>query len=378
MKTLAIIGSTGSIGRSSLNVIKRYRKCFKIEFLYAKENYRKLNSQYKIFKPNFISLEEKSLLSQLKVPKNKILTIENFLKRKKKIDYIISATSGFSGLDINFQLLKICRNLLIANKESIICGGKFFLKSAQKNYCKILPIDSEHYCISFFLNNFSKINHTDYINNFYLTASGGPFLKKKPHLNVSIKEVLKHPNWKMGKKISVNSSNMTNKIMELFEAHFLFNIKPNKLNIKIEDTSKIHSVVSLKNGLDLYISHNTNMEIPIKNSLISNSFYLGEYKNLILSKKINFSLSDPDKKKFPIINTGYKVLKLGHRAMIIFIIVNDRLVEMFLKKKIKFNDISTILIKVFKKFEIVQYSKQGIRSYLDIKKTIEFGKSIKL
>lgn len=375
MKTIAIIGSTGSIGVTALKVIKKYSESFKIIFLYAGKNYKKLNAQFKTFKPKFIFLNEKKFLKNLKAKKKNIISIENFLKKKKKIDYIISAISGFKSLDLNFKLIKICKNLLIANKETIICGGNIFLGYAKKYNCKILPIDSEHFCINYFINHSNLIKK---IKSVYLTASGGPFIKKLPSPDVSIKKVLKHPNWKMGKKISVNSANLTNKILELFEARILFKIPIERLNIKIEKTSKIHCVISLLNGLDFYISHQTNMKIPIENSLIKNNFYIKQQKNLSSFKKLNFELLNPNQKIFPILKTGFKVLKFGHRAMIIFTVLNDRLVEKFLNNEKKFNDIVLFLNKKFQELEIVNYSKKSIKSLQDIQQTIEFAEKIKI
>lgn len=374
MKTIAILGSTGSIGTTSLKIIKRYRKLFKLVLLFAGKNYKKLNSQCKIYKPEFICLNNKKYFKRL-IPKfKKLSSIDEFLKKTKKIDYVISAVSGYSALDINFKLLKKTKKLLIANKETIICGGKVFLKVAKKYKCKIIPIDSEHFCINFFLDNFKKKN----IRKFYLTASGGPFLNKKIKKNVSLKQVLKHPNWKMGKKNSINSANMTNKVMELFEAHFLFRIPEKKLDIKIEKTSKVHSIISINNGLDFLISHDNNMEIPIENSLFDDENYSYRKKNISYFDDLHFKLSNVNYKMFPVVNTGRKVLKLGHRAMIIFTVLNDRLVEMFLKNKIKFYEITMLLNNVFSKFKIVNYSKKSIRNLFDIKKTINFAKNINL
>lgn len=378
MKTIAILGSTGSIGRTTLKVISKYKKHFKIVFLYADKNYKIMNSQSKIFKPKYICLNNIKYFNKLNSKVKKIKSIDDFFKSKKKIDYVISAISGFSAININFKLLKIAKNLLIANKETLICGGKVFLNCAKRNKCKILPIDSEHYCINYFLNNFKQKKN---IKLIYLMASGGPFLKNRPKNNVSLNKVLKHPNWKMGKKISICSANLTNKILELFEAHVLFNIPVKKLNIKIEKSSKVHSIISLNNNLDFYILHNTSMEIPIENSLIDNEFKknkINNINNLSFLPNLNLTLSDPKIQIFPILKLGYRIIKYGYSGMIIFTVLNDRLVEMFLEKKIYFNQIVDILLKTFKKLKIVNHSKKDIKTFKDINRIINFAENIKL
>ena len=172
MKSLAIVGSTGSIGNTSLKVFERNKNKFKLICLAANSNELKLSKQIKKYKPKF------SFLIDNKNKKNdKIFTTNIFFKKqKKKIDYVISGLAGFDALKINLKLLKISKNLLIANKETIICGGPHFLKLAKKYKCNIIPIDSEHYCINFFLKNFKKKTSIDKI---YITASGGPFFFKK-------------------------------------------------------------------------------------------------------------------------------------------------------------------------------------------------------
>ena len=177
MKTLAIIGSTGSIGKSALKVYEKNKKTFKLSTLAANTNINKLIKQYFKFKPKNIFL----ISDYVKTKKKKYLISKDFFlkKKKKKIDYVISGVSGYDAININFELIKISKKLLIANKETIICGGKVFLDLAKKYKCEVIPIDSEHHCIDFFLKSF---NLKKDIKKIYITASGGPFLKKKNKL----------------------------------------------------------------------------------------------------------------------------------------------------------------------------------------------------
>ncbi len=368
MKSLAIIGSTGSIGESSLSVYKKNKNKFKLICLAANKNIKKLKIQSKIYKPKNILLLDYNNRDKI----NKLITKQSFLNkyRNKKIDFIISGLGGYEAIDINFDLLKICKNLLIANKETIICGGPIFLKTARNNKCKIIPIDSEHHCIDFFYKNFFNKNQ---INKIYITASGGPFYKKKINYKAKMKNVLKHPVWKMGKKISVDSSTFANKVLELFEAKILFNIPWNKIKIRVDEKSIVHSIIKLNNNLYLPILHQPNMEIPISNSL-----------NLVNKLDINFknidiNISSPNLNKFPIIKLGFKILKMeSHSAMILFTVLNERLVKMYLESKIFYGDIIRILLKTFTDKSIIRRAKFKIKSKSDIKNAINFANNINL
>jgi len=370
MKSLAIFGSTGSIGESSLKVFNKNKNKLNLLYLSAHTNYKKLYKQYKLFKPKKIILTNEQAYNRYK--NNKIYNTEIFFKNKrKKIDYIISGITGFEALRINLKLLKICKNLLIANKETIICGGEIFLKIAKKYNCNIIPIDSEHYSIYYFLKSFDF--RKNLIDKIYLPASGGPFLYKKVKYNEKIKNVLKHPVWKMGKKISVDSSNFANKVLELFEAKVLFKFNPSLIKIIVEEKSNIHSIIKLKNNFYFPILHKPSMEIAISNSLnLKNNFNLN-----LCNLKIH--LKEPNVVKFPLIKLGYKILnQQSHFSTIIFTVLNERLVELYLKNKILYGDISNNLVKVFNKHKFFNNRKYRIKDISSVLKTIEYAKKIKI
>ena len=368
MKTLAIIGSTGSIGKSALEVYKKNKKNFKLIALAANTNLNKLIKQYSKFKPRSIFL-----ISDNKKKKKKkyLISKKVFLKeRKKKIDYAISGVSGYNAININFELIKISKKLLIANKETIVCGGKVFLDLAKKYKCEIIPIDSEHHCIDYFLKSF---NLKKDIKKIYITASGGPFLNKRINYNEKLNKVINHPTWKMGKKISVDSSTFANKVLELFEAKILFQLPNNKLGIKIESKSNTHAIIRLSNNIILPIMHTPNMVIPISNCL-------GVSNNLQINLD-NFSSKyyDVDVKKFPIVKLGYYILKNCTQAgFIIFTVLNQRLVEKYLKNEVKYGEIVDKLVKLFKHNELLKKSKKNIKNIKDIFDTINYAKKIKL
>ena len=369
MKTLAIIGSTGSIGKSALKVFEKNKKQFKLISLAAYTNFYKLSRQYLKYKPENIFLinsQNRSIIN-----KNFLITKDIFLnKYLKKIDYVISGVSGYDAININFDLTKVSKKLLIANKETIVCGGKIFFNVAKKNKCEIIPIDSEHHCIDFFLKSF---NLKKRIKKIYLTASGGPFLNKKIKYNEKKKKVINHPNWKMGKKISVDSSTFANKVLELFEATNLFNLPYNKLGIKVESKSNTHAIIELNNNFLLPILHYPSMKIPIANSL-------GVSADLKINlNHLNSDYQDVNIKKFPLVKLGFYILKNCSMAgYIIFTVLNERLVEKYLKNEVKYGEIVDKLVKLFKQNVLLKKSKKNIRNIKDIFDTINYAKKIKL
>ena len=370
MKTLAIIGSTGSIGKSALDVYKNNSKNFRLIALAANTNLSKLNKQYSKFKPkNIFLINEKK---EIKSNKKKYLISSKFFfkKYRKKIDYVISGVSGYDAIKINFELARVSKKLLIANKETIVCGGNVFLNYAKKNKCEIIPIDSEHHCIDFFLKSF---NLKKDIKKIYITASGGPFLNKKINFNAKINKVLKHPTWKMGKKISVDSSTFANKVLELFEAKILFGFSANKLGIKIESKSNTHAIVKLNNNILLPLIHTPSMKVPISNCLgLSNDL------NIDLNN-LSSKYYDVDTKKFPLVKLGYYILKnCALAGFIIFTVLNERLVEKYLKNDIKYGEIVDKLVKLFKHSGLLKYSKKKIKNTKEIFDTIKYAKKIKL
>ena len=224
MKKIAIFGSTGSIGSSLLKIIKNDKKNFKIEVLTANKNYKKLIKQAKFFNvKNLVITDYNSFLIVTKLLKNsKIKVFKNFDLLNKifdldnKIDYSMCAISGFEGLKPTLDIVRYTKNIAIANKESIICGWNLIKKDLKKYKTNFIPVDSEHFSIWSLLNNGKKTN----LEKIYITASGGPFrtLPLNKFKNISIKDALKHPNWSMGKKITIDSATMMNKVFEIIEA----------------------------------------------------------------------------------------------------------------------------------------------------------------
>ncbi len=364
MKKIVIFGSTGSIGTSLINIIKKDKKRFKIELITANKNYKKLVKQVKFFDiKNIIITDHNSFLKVKKIFKNKKINIYNNFDsfkqifKNKKIDYTMSAITGFAGLKPTLKIIKFTKTIAIANKESIICGWNLIQENLDKFKTKFIPIDSEHFSI------WSLIGEKNY-NNFekiYLTASGGPF--RKYPLNqfnkITPKKALKHPNWSMGKKISIDSATMMNKVFEVIEAKKIFDFKYNQLEILIHSHSYLHAIVKFNNGLTKLLIHDTNMRIPIFNSIYSKNENEIKSNTLDLDVLNNLDLQKVDKKRFPVIQIIDKLTNSDSLFETVIVSANDKLVERFLKNEIKFTDISKVLLKItnlkeFKKFKKIK------------------------
>jgi len=375
-KKIAILGSTGSIGKTLIEIIKKDKKNFDIVLLTADKNYKEIFKQAKIFNvKNLIITNEKSFneIKKKRLGKIKIFNNYNSFNNifKKKIDYVMSSISGIHGLEPTIKIIKHTKKIAIANKESIICGWHLIKKDLKKFKTTFIPVDSEHFSIFYALRG-NKISN---VNKIYLTASGGPLnnLPKAKFKNVKISEAVKHPNWKMGKKISVDSATMMNKVFEIIEAKKIFDLNYDKLDILVHPTSYVHAIIKFNDGMIKIIAHDTNMKIPIFNSL-QNSNYDTIQTDKINIKKLNFlNFKKVDINKFPSIKILNKLQNKESLLETVIVLANDELVDLFLLKKINFTDINNILQKLIKMKEIVNLSKKritGINSIISLNEFI--------
>ena len=376
-KKIAILGSTGSIGKCLIDIIKKDKRNFEIILLSADENYKELLNQAKFFKVKNLIITNKN--SYNKIKKNKFTKniniyndFENFRKIfKKKIDYSMSCISGIQGLKPTIEIIRFTKKIAIANKEAIICGWDLIQKELKNNKTEFVPVDSEHFSIWYALKDIDK----NLIDQIYLTASGGPFLNTNlmKLKKVNIKQATNHPNWKMGKKISIDSATMINKVFEIIEAKKIFNLSYHKISIVIHPKSYVHAIIKFKNGLTKIVVHDTNMKIPIFNSLYSS-------ERLIKSKKLDFKILNNldfrkvNSKKFP----SVQIIKMLPDASSLFetilVSINDRLVELFLKNKLKFTDISKKMNKMLSLYSFKKYKKIKPKNINEI---IKMNKKIK-
>ena len=376
-KKIAILGSTGSIGKCLLKIIEKDLKSFNVILLTANKNYRELFNQAKKFNvKNLIISDYESYCKAKTINKNNNFRIYNNFSKfseifKTKVDYSMSAIVGLPGLEPTINIIKYSKTIAIANKESIICGWNLILKKLNKHKTKFIPVDSEHFSVWFSIN--STLSKVDKI---YLTASGGPFYKRtfKSLKNVNSLDALKHPTWKMGKKITIDSATLINKLFEVIEAKKIFNVNYNQLNMIIHPLSYVHSIIKFQNGLISLIAHDTTMKIPILNSLNINLKNVYLKNNINLAKLNNLNFHEPKTKNFPLI----KLLKIIPKKDSLFetalVTINDFIVDLFLKNKVKFTDISKIMLNMIntKKFKKYKYMyPRDIKIILKTKKEIE-------
>ena len=376
-KKIVILGSTGSIGNSLLNILNKDIKNYEIILLSAQKNYKKLLQQAKKFNVKNIIINDPKYFKLAKNQKNlpKIKIYNNFEDLdeiiKKKIDYTMISITGIDGLDPTLKLIKHSKKIAIANKESIICGWNLIKKKLKKYKTEFLPVDSEHFSIWYAL----KKNYLNNIEKIYLTASGGPLmnLPLKKFKNVKVKLALKHPNWKMGKKISIDSATMMNKVFEVIEAKNIFNISYKKLDILVHPSSYLHAIVKFNNGLIKIIAHDTTMKIPIFNTLYSDTIKKLDTSQLSIQKLNNLNLSKVDLKKFPLVKLISKLPINPSLFETVIVSANDELVNLFLEKKIKFTDISSKLYNLIRIPEFKKYKKlqpNNLRTIIRINKYV--------
>ena len=365
-KNIAILGSTGSIGKTLINIIKKDKKNYNIILLTSNKNHNDLLKQAYSFNVKNLIITNPDIfrLVKKKKLKKKINIYNNFDDLDKiflkKIDYVMSAISGIAGLDPTCKIIKYSKKIAVANKEAIICGWNIIKKDLKRYKTDFIPVDSEHFSAWFGIKGFSIKE----INKIYLTASGGPFLNyplnKFKKINKSM--ALKHPNWKMGGKISIDSATMMNKVFEIIEAKNIFDIPYKRLSIVVHPSSYVHSIINFNNGMTKLIVHDTNMAIPIQNTLSANVKNTTIIDELNINKLNNLNFQKIDIKKFPVV----KILnKLSHKSSLyetLIVSTNDKLVNLFLNNQINFLDIQKYLLiilnnKKFKKFKKIEPKK---------------------
>ena len=284
----------------------------------------------------------------------------------RKIDYTMSAISGLDGLKPTLEVIKFSKTIGIANKESIICGWYLIKKKLKKYNTKFIPIDSEHFSIW----NLTREYSNNDIEEIILTASGGPLLNSSIRFQKTItpEKAVMHPNWKMGKKISVDSANLMNKVFEIMEANRMFNFDLEKYKILIHPQSYVHAIIKFKNGLIKMLLHDVDMKIPIFNSIYDDKLkYIASKK--INSKTLNnLNFYEVDKTKFPSIKLLKKISKENTLYDTVITIANDELVKLFLQHKISLRQVVTNLVKIINLKEYKKYFSKKPTSLNEIHK----------
>ena len=349
MKKIFILGASGSIGENALSVIDSNKEKFELIGISVHSNVEKANQIIKKYCPKYIYIFDKLAKDNLLKTENAVIFEDEKelydVFNSKDVDIIISAISGFAGIKSTFHAAKSGKKILLANKESIVAGGSLLMKMVSENNTELVPIDSEHNAIFQCL---PESKSTEDVKQIVITASGGPFHGKNiDELNdIGVQDALKHPNWKMGAKISIDSATLVNKCLELIEACYLFNMNENFFELVIHPESIIHSIVTFKDGSSICQMSNPDMRVPIANAMshekrLSIPFQPINFNNL----KLNFESFPNDRAE--IVNLAREVVREDSSKGIYFNAANEVAVENFLKGRIKFREIYEVILRTF-------------------------------
>ena len=349
MKRIIILGSTGSIGRATLKVVKENPDKFEVIGLSARKNTSLLNKQIEEFRPSYVSILDKGKAKALRINKGlKILAGEEGLEEisKKKCDILVLGVPGLSALKPLFSCLGRAKKVLLANKEAIISAGEIVKERAKNENTELFPVDSEAWAVF----NLLKKEEREDILSVYLTASGGPFWDKPKEIikNVKAEEAIRHPVWKMGKKISVDSATLMNKGFEVIEIKRLFNIDSENIKILIHPQSVVHAFLEKRDKSLISCMFYPDMRIPISSGLGIDNFSL-KGKKLLLDKIKGLEFFLPDYKKFPLLNLAYFVANKEKSFPTVLVSADEEVVDFYLKEKVSFSDIPKIIERVIAK-----------------------------
>lgn len=369
-KNIAIFGSTGSIGESTLNVIRENPNLFKVVTLVAGKNVEKLINQINEFKPKnayIIEKENAEYIKKLYKDINVYYGEEGMeeISNLKDFDISISALVGIAGLKPTYNMIKNGKTVALANKEVLVTGGKLIIEAAKESGAKLLTVDSEHSAIMQCLNG----EQENEIDKILLTASGGPFLDKVITDDITTEEALNHPTWKMGKKVTIDSSTMMNKGFEIIEARWLFDVAPSKIEVVVHRQSLIHSMVQFKDGTIMANIGPKSMQIPIAYALNYPNRLANTIDKLDLFKVAELKFEKADLDKFKCLKLAYKAIEMGHCYQVVLNAANEVLVEAFLNNQIKYTDIANGIEKIMSFYE-----KRELNTIEDI---LNFDKEVK-
>ena len=358
-KKVVVLGSTGSIGRSALQVLEYFKDRFEVLGLSAHSNVELFRKQIRRFKPKIAVSTQKETYEKIK---------KEFSGSKVKINYgiddisqmvslpeadvVINAIVGSAGLLPSFYALQAGKTLALANKESLVMAGEILTSLARKNKVEILPVDSEHSAIKQCLFAGKKGE----VKKLILTASGGPFYssKRKDFSRITVSQALSHPTWEMGKKITVDSATLMNKGLELIEAHWLFDIPASQIRIMIHPQSIVHSLVEFVDGSIIAQMSKPDMKIPLQYALLYPERMETNENFLDLTQAGNLTFSEPDLRKFPGLKLCYFALETGGTAPCVLNAANEVAVEAFINRKLSFDKIPLVVRKVLSSHKVKQ------------------------
>lgn len=353
MKNIAVLGSTGSIGQSTLEVVRGLSDEFRIVALSAKYNIHILQQQIKLFLPEVVCVTDAAAGKKLKpclTRKIKLYIGEEGLLRmveESNIDMVVLAISGAKALFPLLRAIEYRKDIALANKEALVMAGEFIMRKALQNKIKLIPVDSEQSAI------WQCLAHQDKteLRNIYLTASGGPFWEwdKSKLKKISVRQALRHPRWKMGRKISVDSATLMNKGLEVLEAMYLFGVAAEKIRILIHPEAIIHSMVEFIDGRILAQLSATDMRIPIQYALSYPKKLNSKLPALDFYKLSSLNFQKPDFQKFPCLELAYQAAGKKGTAPCVLNAANEVSVEEFLRRRLDFASIPWVIAEVLRR-----------------------------
>ena len=360
MKRIALLGSTGSIGRQTLDVIESHPGSFEVVALAAHSNWELLTEQVKKFKPKFAAIANNAYFGDLKEAVDdepvELLSGQSKvddLAALPDADLIVNAIVGFAGLGASMAAVSAGKRLALANKESLVAGGELVTIVAAENNAELIPIDSEHSALFQCL----KAGRSVEVKRLILTASGGPFLHRplREFDSIMPQDALKHPNWEMGRKITIDSATMINKALEIIEAHWLFGVSPEKIDAVIHPQSVIHSMVEFVDSSIIAQMSQPDMRLPIRYALFYPRRMPGTDGILDFSALSGLTFLEPDMERFPALALAYQSLESGGTSGAILNAANEIAVQAFLDRKIGFMQITEFVKQTLENIDVKQY-----------------------
>lgn len=376
LKAVTILGSTGSIGTQVLDIARHFKNTFTIHALSAGNNIELLRDQIVEFQPKHVCIKDKQDYDNLnkfikthKISCSILVGNEGLIQLSSiKVDLFIVSLVGTSGIAATFKALDINKNIALACKEVLVSAGDIIMKKAKEKNVNIIPIDSEHAAIQQCMHD-KEIKD---IHKIILTASGGPFLNKtyNEFKNIQIQDALKHPKWSMGNKISIDSSTLVNKGLEVIEAHHLFNIEYDKIDVLVHKQSIVHGIVEFLDGNILSHISPTDMRFPIQYAMTYPNIKKTPFQRFHFNTEINLTFDKPNHKKFPLLNLAIECGKKKKSYPIVFNAANEAAVNQFLNKNISYLEIHKIIEKKLNSFK--HYNPTTIEDIINIDSEIKY------
>jgi len=346
-RNIAILGSTGSIGCSSLEVIANFPDELRVTYLTANKNIRLLQEQTKRFRPRAVVMLEEpnaSVLREALDGTTEVLVGEEGLQEivcREDVDLVLSSLVGFAGLKPTLHAIEAGKDIALANKETLVVAGEIIMKKVRKHGVRLLPVDSEHSAILQCIQG----ENTNDIERVILTASGGPFLNmnEEQFHRITVEQALNHPTWKMGNKITIDSATLMNKGLEVIEAFWLFGLPPEKIEVLIHPQSIIHSMVEFADGSIKAQLSVPDMKIPIQYALMYPRRPASPYRKIDFNTLREMTFLRPDIKKFPCLPLAFRALQMGGTAPAVLNAANEVAVQLFLEERLSFTSIPAVI-----------------------------------